>query len=78
MTKFIPHGYISVDDALDHLGRELFPEWNGKEQSARSGLIGIDEWLRIKDLAPPARQRRATSKGSNQVKRTAFDRRSLE
>jgi hypothetical protein len=53
MTEFIPRGYISVDEALDHLGRELFPsEWTGQEQRARSGLIGIDEWLRIKDLAP--------------------------
>src|SRR5438876_7017578 len=55
MTEFIPRGYILVDEALNHLGRELFPsEWTGQEQSARSGLIGIDEWLRIRDL-PPAR-----------------------
>jgi hypothetical protein len=53
MTEFTARGYISVDDALDHLGRELFPsEWTGQEQSARTGLIGIDEWLRTKDLAP--------------------------
>jgi len=55
MTEFIPHGYISLHETLDHLGRELFPsEWTGQEQSARTGLMGIDEWLRIKDL-PPAR-----------------------
>jgi len=53
MTDFIPRGYISIDKALDHLGRELFPaEWNGQERKARANLIGADEWLRIKDLAP--------------------------
>ena len=53
MSEFIPSGYISVDDALEHIGRETFAsEWTGQERRARPGLIGIDEWLRIKDLAP--------------------------
>ena len=53
MSEFIPSGYISVDDALEHIGRETFPsEWTGQERRARTGLIGIDEWLRSKDLAP--------------------------
>jgi hypothetical protein len=53
MTDFIPRGYVSVDEALDHLGSELFgSEWTGKEQNARTNLIGADEWRRIKNLAP--------------------------
>jgi hypothetical protein len=53
MSEFIPSGYISVDDALEHIGREKFSsEWTGQERRARTGLIGIDDWLRIKDLAP--------------------------
>src|SRR5947207_15697789 len=53
MSEFMSSGYISVDDALEHIGREKFAsEWTGQERRARPGLIGIDEWLRIKDLAP--------------------------
>jgi hypothetical protein len=53
MTEFIPRGYISVREALNHLGRELFSsEWTGEEYRAPRGLISEDEWLRIKDLAP--------------------------
>jgi hypothetical protein len=67
MTGFIPRGYISVDEALDHLGRELFPsEWSGQERSARTDLIGIEEWHRIKDLAP--------AKGSGAPPRKATNR----
>ena len=55
MTKFVPRGYLSIRDALDRLGRELFPSaWTGEEHKARPGLISEDEWLKIKDL-PPAR-----------------------
>ncbi len=55
MTKFVPSGYLSIREALDRLGRELFPSaWTGEEHKARPGLISEDEWLRIKDL-PPAR-----------------------
>ena len=55
MPKFVPSGYLSIDEALDRLGRELFPsEWTGAEHKARRGLISEDQWLRIKDL-PPAR-----------------------
>jgi hypothetical protein len=51
MTEFVPSGYISIREALDHLGRELFPsEWTGEEHKARSGLINPDEWVKTKDL----------------------------
>jgi hypothetical protein len=54
MTEIVPHGYISVCEAVNHLGPELFPEaWTGKEHEARRGLISEEEWLKIKDLAPP-------------------------
>ena len=53
MTEFVPHGYISVHEAVDRLGPELFPEeWTGKEHEARRGLISEEEWLKLKDLAP--------------------------
>ena len=53
MTEIVPHGYISVREAVNCLGRELFPEaWTGKEHEARRGLISEEEWLKIKDLAP--------------------------
>jgi hypothetical protein len=55
MPEFIPSCYLSISEALDRLGRELFPSaWTGEEHKARRGLIGKDEWNRIKDL-PPAR-----------------------
>jgi hypothetical protein len=55
MNEFIPRGYISIREALNHVGRELFPsEWTGEEHRARSGLIGEDEWSKIKNV-PPAR-----------------------
>ena len=51
MTEFVPNGYISIHEALNHVGRELFPsEWTGEERTARSGLISADEWLKMKDL----------------------------
>jgi hypothetical protein len=54
MTEFVPHGYISVHEAVNRLGRELFPEaWTGEEYEARRGLISEEEWLKKKDLAPP-------------------------
>ena len=50
MTKFVPSGYLSIRDALDRLGRELFPSaWTGEEQKARRGLISEEEWLKNKD-----------------------------
>jgi hypothetical protein len=53
MTEIVPHGYISVREAVNRLGRELFQEaWTGKEHEARRGLISEEEWLKIKDLAP--------------------------
>jgi hypothetical protein len=55
MPEFVPSSYLSTREALNRLGRELFPsELTGKEHEARRGLISEDEWLRIKDL-PPAR-----------------------
>jgi hypothetical protein len=51
--SFVPNGYLSIQEALNRLGRELFPsEWTGEEHKARRGLISEEEWLRIKDLAP--------------------------
>jgi hypothetical protein len=55
MNEFIPKGYISVREALDCIGRRLFPsDWTGEEHKARRGLISEDEWLKIKDV-PRAR-----------------------
>ena len=55
MSEFIPSGYLSLHEALDRLGRDIFgAEWTGEERTARRGLISQDEWSRIKDL-PPAR-----------------------
>jgi hypothetical protein len=52
--SFVPNGYLSIREALNRLGRELFPsEWTGEEYKARRGLISEEEWLRIKDLPPP-------------------------
>jgi hypothetical protein len=54
MPEIVPHGYISVCEAVNHLGCELFPEaWTGKEHKARRGLISEEGWLKKKDLAPP-------------------------
>ena len=51
MTEFVPSGYISIREALNRLGRELFrSEWTGEEHTARTGLISADEWLKMKDL----------------------------
>jgi hypothetical protein len=39
MTEIVPHGYISIREAVNCLGRELFPEaWTGKEHEARRRL----------------------------------------
>jgi hypothetical protein len=52
---FVPSGYLSIHEALNLVGRDLFKsEWTNEENKARSGLISEDEWLKIKDL-PPAR-----------------------
>jgi hypothetical protein len=53
MSKFVPKGYLSIREALNRLGRQLFPgEWIGDEYKARRDLISEDEWLKTKDLAP--------------------------
>src|SRR6516165_5479620 len=55
MPELFPSGYLSIGDALNRLGRELFPSaWTGEEHKARRGLISEEEWTRIKDL-PSAR-----------------------
>ena len=55
MSEFIPSGYLSLHEALDRLGRDIFgAEWTGEERKARRGLISQEEWSRIKDL-PRAR-----------------------
>jgi hypothetical protein len=55
MSKFVPSGYLSIQDALNQLGRQHFgTAWTGDEHKARRGLMSLDEWLKIKDL-PPAR-----------------------
>jgi hypothetical protein len=62
--SFVPNGYLSIQEALNRLGRELFPsEWTGEEHKARRELISEDEWLRIKDL-PPARGSGAPGSGA--------------
>jgi hypothetical protein len=54
MSEFIPHGYLSIHEALNRLGRDLFRSaWTGEEHKARRGLISEDRWSRIKDLPPP-------------------------
>jgi len=51
---FVPSGYLSIHEALNRLGRELFPSaWTGEEHKAPRGLISEEEWSRIKDLPPP-------------------------
>ena len=55
MSEFIPSGYLSLHEALDRLGRDIFgAKWTGEERKARRGLISQEEWSRIKDL-PRAR-----------------------
>ena len=47
MTEFVPHGYMSIREVLNHLGREHFPaEWNGEEYKARTGLMTPEEALK--------------------------------
>jgi hypothetical protein len=54
MTKFVPSGYLSIRDALDRLGRELFPSaWTGEEHKARRGLISEEEWLKKEQGSAP-------------------------
>jgi hypothetical protein len=48
MSDFVPSGYITVREALDCIGRELFTsEWTGQEHEARSDLITNEEWEQI-------------------------------
>jgi len=54
MPDLVPSGYLTIREALNRLGHELFgSDWTGEEHKARRGLISEDEWLRIKDLSPP-------------------------
>lgn len=69
MTEFVPNGYVSMREALNRVGSELFPaDWSGKEHEARRGLMSEDEWLRIKDLTPPSG---GGSRGSDDMERSA-------
>jgi hypothetical protein len=64
MNDATPTGYISIQGALNRLGRELFPsDWTGEEPMARRGLLSEDEWLKIKDV-PPARGSGAPGDGT--------------
>jgi len=62
MPEFIPHGYFSVRDALDRLGRELFQsEWTGEEHKARRLLISVNELLQMaRGLDVPVTMPRST------------------
>jgi hypothetical protein len=63
MPEFVPSGYFSIREALNFIGRRLFPsDWTGEEHRARSGLISQEEWLKIKDV-PPARGSDAPGSG---------------
>jgi hypothetical protein len=54
MSAFVSSGYITVDDALNLIGRELFAlGWTDDEHKARTGLLSEDEWSKIKHLTPP-------------------------
>jgi hypothetical protein len=54
MNEFVPRGYISIREALNRAGRELFgSDWTGEEHRARRGLLSEDEWLKIKDVPRP-------------------------
>ena len=62
MPEFIPHGYFSVRDALDRLGRELFQsDWTGAEHKARRLLISVNELLQVaRGLDVPVTMPRST------------------
>jgi hypothetical protein len=64
MPDLVPSGYLTIGEALNRLGHELFgSDWKGDEHKARHGLISENEWLRIKDL-PPARGGGAPGSGT--------------
>src|SRR5260221_14246248 len=51
MNEFTPRGYISIREALNRVGRGLFPsDWTGEEHKAPGGLLSEDDWLKLKDL----------------------------
>jgi hypothetical protein len=71
MTEFVPPGYISIREALNRLGRELFhSEWTGEEHKARSGLINPDEWVKTKDLPGIGMSGSGTRRGRVIIERT--------
>jgi hypothetical protein len=71
MTEFVPRGYISIREALNRLGRELFcSEWTGEEHTARTGLISVDEWLKMKDLPGTGASGGGTRPGRVIIERT--------
>jgi hypothetical protein len=63
MAEFVPSGCISVREALNRIGRELFHlDWTGEEHWARRDLISEEEWLKTKDV-PAARGSDAPGSG---------------
>ena len=44
MPEFVPSGYLSIQEALNRLGVQLFSSaWTGEEHKARRGLINKDD-----------------------------------
>jgi hypothetical protein len=40
MTKFVPRGYLSIAEALNRVGGQLFPEeWTGNEYKSPGTFI---------------------------------------
>ncbi len=71
MPKFVPSGYISIGEALNRVGREIFAsEWTGEEHRARRDLISEEEWLKTKNISP-ARGSGAPGSGGGPVREPA-------
>jgi hypothetical protein len=64
LKALVPSGYITVRDALDRIGRELFPsEWTREEHKARTGLLSEEEWLQFKICPRRAQARQCRKSG---------------
>jgi hypothetical protein len=58
VSEFVPSGYLSIREALNRLGRELFPlEWTGGENKARRNLMSEEDWFADQGSAACARRR---------------------
>ena len=73
MTEIVPNGYISIREAVNCLGRELFPEaWTGKEHEARRGLKRLRENQTFRTfLVKFIRRLKAALERQRQLKRLA-------